>query len=278
MKKAPLAALLLLLSLAPRPGLFADAGADAAALLKESGIKGGFVVHVGSGDGQLTAALRASDSYYVHGLDRDPERVKGARESIHGSGAYGPVCVDLWNGAHLPYVEGTVNLLVIGEGESVSAEEIDRVLAPLGVAMTKTSEGWKQHEKPWPASMDEWTHYYYDAKGNAASKDSEVGPPERLQWLGSPRWSRHHDRMASMSAKVSSRGRLFYIMDEGSHRARRLQRHRSVEKADRRVEHEPLAPENRSHLLDAPSRRRRRADFRHHGHHRARLHARRRHG
>ncbi|MEY3459815.1 MAG: Serine/threonine-protein kinase AfsK, partial [Planctomycetota bacterium] len=46
--------------------------------------------------------------------------------------------------------------------------------------------------------------------------DDVVGSPRHLQWVGSPRWSRHHDRMASMSALVSTAGRLFYIMDEGS--------------------------------------------------------------
>ena len=43
-----------------------------------------------------------------------------------------------------------------------------------------------------------------------------VGPPRRLKWFGSPRWSRHHDRMASMSALVSGKYRLFYLMDDGS--------------------------------------------------------------
>ncbi|MBL9153316.1 MAG: PQQ-binding-like beta-propeller repeat protein [Verrucomicrobiales bacterium] len=193
-----------------------DAAPDARTVLDQSGVKGGFVVHVGARDGRFTAALRGSESYLVHGLVREAGQVKVAREAIAAAGGYGPVSADAWDGAHLPYVEGTVNLLVIDQGESVPDAEIERVLTPLGVAMTKTTDGWKRHQKPWPESMDEWTHYYYDAKGNAASKDSEVGPPERLQWLGSPRWSRHHDRMASMSAKVSAKGRLFYIMDEGS--------------------------------------------------------------
>jgi len=193
-----------------------DPAADARAILEQSGVKGGFVVHVGRLEGSLTVNLRGSESYLVHGLAKETAQVQAAREAIHGAGNYGVVSADVWDGKNLPYVEGTVNLLVIDEGESVSETEIERVLTPLGVAMTKTADGWKRHQKPWPASMDEWTHYYYDAKGNAASKDSEVGPPERLQWLGSPRWSRHHDRMASMSAKVSAKGRLFYIMDEGS--------------------------------------------------------------
>ena len=55
-----------------------------------------------------------------------------------------------------------------------------------------------------------------DRSGNAVARDKVVGPPRRMQWAGSPRWSRHHDRMASMSALVSGGGRIFYIMDEGS--------------------------------------------------------------
>ena len=53
------------------------------------------------------------------------------------------------------------------------------------------------------------------ADGNPVAQDSTVGPPERLQWVGSPRWARHHDHMASMTSLVSAGGRLFYIFDEG---------------------------------------------------------------
>jgi hypothetical protein len=67
-----------------------------------------------------------------------------------------------------------------------------------------------------PEDIDDWTHFFHGADGNAVAQDDKVGPPDRLQWLGGPRWSRHHDRMASMSALVSGNGRLFYIMDEGS--------------------------------------------------------------
>jgi outer membrane protein assembly factor BamB len=205
------------LGLALVPAFSAEEAASLARrLLDESGVKGGFVVQVGSGDGELAAALRASESYLVHGLGTDAATVAAARRGLVESGLYGSVALDTWDGAHLPYVEGTVNLLVVDEGASVAPEEIERVLAPLGVAMVNTGDGWRREEKPWPDSIDEWTHYFYDSRGNTASKDAEVGPPERLQWLGSPRWSRHHDRMSSLTSKVSSRGRLFYIMDEGS--------------------------------------------------------------
>ena len=194
----------------------AEAASEAKTILVQSGVKGGFVVHVGSGDGSLTAALKGNDSYTVHGVDVNVKNVAEAREAILKKGIYGSICVDTWNGKDLPYVEGTVNLLVIEDGQKVSPTEIERVLTPLGVAMVKQNSAWQKTEKPWPTSIDDWTHYYHDASGNAVSHDKEVGPPERLQWLGSPRWSRHHDRMSSLTAEVSSQGRLFYIMDGGS--------------------------------------------------------------
>ena len=53
--------------------------------------------------------------------------------------------------------------------------------------------------------------------GNAVSKDKALKPPlQHLQWVGGPRWSRHHDKMSSVSACVSGDGKVFYIFDEGS--------------------------------------------------------------
>ena len=49
-------------------------------ILEATGVKGGLVVHIGCGNGRLTAALRANDSYLVHGLDADMANVEKARE------------------------------------------------------------------------------------------------------------------------------------------------------------------------------------------------------
>ncbi len=179
------------------------------AILEGSGVKGGVVVHLGCGDGKLTAALHANDSYIVQGLDAD---VTEARRNIQALGLYGPVSVEKWAGDRLPFVDNMVNLLVAKDLGKVPMDEVMRVLTPNGVAMI----GGQKTVKPRPAAMDDWTHYFYDARGNAVSHDTAVGPPERLQWVGSPRWSRHHDRISSLSAMVSGGGRLFYIMDQGS--------------------------------------------------------------
>lgn len=185
-------------------------------IMTASGVQGGLVVHLGCGDGRLTAALRVNDSYQVHGLDRDAANVEKARRHIRSTGQYGEVSVDRLRGDQLPYIENLVNLIVAEDLSGISMDEVNRVLAPRGVVYVKQGNSWSKTVKPWPKEIDEWTHYFHDASGNAVAHDTRVAPPNRQQWVGTPRWSRHHDRMASMSALVSARGRLFYIMDEGS--------------------------------------------------------------
>ncbi|HYF00515.1 MAG TPA: class I SAM-dependent methyltransferase [Planctomycetota bacterium] len=188
---------------------------EAKRLLDEAGVRGGFVVHLGCGDGALTAALKAGDGFHVHGLDRDPARVEAARAHVRSKGTYGPIAIDRLDGDRLPYVDSSVNM-VVAETADVPREEIFRVLAPRGVLMSKKDGAWTKTVKPVPADIDDWTHYLHGPDGNPAARGTAITPPRHLQWLGSPRWSRHHDRMASMSALVSDQGRLFYVMDEGS--------------------------------------------------------------
>ncbi|MHC4368458.1 MAG: class I SAM-dependent methyltransferase, partial [Planctomycetota bacterium] len=185
-------------------------------ILDVAGVTGGLVVHIGCGDGLLTAAFCVDNGYLVHGLDTDRTNIANARRHIMSLGLYGKVSVDQFAGDRLPYTDNLVNLVVSADLGNVSMDEVLRVLCPNGTAYIKTGDTWAATVKPRPDEIDEWTHYLHDATGNAVANDSAVGPPRRFQWVGSPRWSRHHDRMASMSACVSAGGRIFYIMDEGS--------------------------------------------------------------
>ena len=187
----------------------------AAELLELSQIKGGLVVHLGCGEGVLTAQFRVGDQYLVHGLDTNTDRVAAARAHVMDRDMYGPVSIDQWGGRTLPYADNLVNLVVVQAREDLSDTELLRVLAPGGVALVRKQSQWERISKGRPEAMDEWTHYLHGADGNPVADDSIVAPPERLQWIGSPRWSRHHDHAASMSALVSAAGRLFYILDEG---------------------------------------------------------------
>ncbi|MCU0873607.1 MAG: class I SAM-dependent methyltransferase [Pirellulaceae bacterium] len=197
----------------------AAAGQDGAKLIEESGIHGGVVVHLGCGDGDVTAQLAAGPQYVVLGLDTDMANVSAARRRLLAEGRYGKVAIDRWDGRRLPLVDNFVNLIVVGLKASVAKEELLRVLCPGGMALFTTDNGQLTTDKivkPWPAGMDQWTHYLHGPDGNPTGNDTLVAPPTRLQWLGGPGWARHHDHMASMSALVSANGRLFYILDEGS--------------------------------------------------------------
>ena len=193
------------------------AGAQTAAdILGETKVEGGLIVHVGCGHGQLTAALRVHDRYVVHGLDTDAANVARARQLIRSKGLCGPVSIARFDGRSLPYADNLVDLVVSENIGDVSAEEILRVLSPGGVAYVKTAGKWAKTVKPHPTDTDEWTHYLHDPSNNAVAHDKVIGPPKHLQWQCGPRWSRHHDHMASVSAMVSAGGRLFSIVDEGS--------------------------------------------------------------
>ena len=184
-------------------------------ILKETGVTGGLVVHIGCGDPGapgLTAALRANDGYLVQGLDTSAESVGKARKHISDKGLYGRVTARAFDGTNLPYRDNMVNLIVVSDPKCrVPNEEIMRVLAPKGVAYIRG----KKQVKPWPREIDEWTHYHHDPQGTMVGQDQVVAPPRGIQWVGAPKWLRNHDFMSSMHAMVSAGGRVFYVMDEG---------------------------------------------------------------
>jgi len=186
---------------------------DASEILKATGVKGGLIVHIGCGDGRLTAALRASDKFIVQGLDRDPKNVEAARKHIQSLGLYGPVSVTLLKGNTLPYIDNLVNLVVSQDLGAVSMEEVMRVLAPLGVAYVRRDGHWIKKVKPYSKEMDEWTHYLHGPDNNAVANDTVVAPPQGLQWVSAPMWSRAHSTLNGTSCMVSSGGRVFTIED-----------------------------------------------------------------
>ena len=105
MRELCLSMVLLLLPAALRAGTGND-------VIEASGVKGGLVVHVGCGSGELTAGLCAGDSFVVQGLAADPADVKKARRYISSEGLYGRVSARHWDGKRLPYADGLVNLVV----------------------------------------------------------------------------------------------------------------------------------------------------------------------
>ena len=81
-------------------GALAQTAAD---IIQETNFTGGLIVHLGCGDGKLTAALRVNDRCLVHGLDTDSDAAGEVCVAVHSqvvggrvrtdSDAAGEVCV-----------------------------------------------------------------------------------------------------------------------------------------------------------------------------------------
>ncbi|MGD2174374.1 MAG: PQQ-binding-like beta-propeller repeat protein [Candidatus Brocadiaceae bacterium] len=192
----------------------ADAEALARQILSATGVQGGLIVHLGCGDGKLTVALRANDSYLVQGLDADARNVEQAREHLRSLGLCGPVSVDRFDGRHLPYVDDLVNLLVAEDLGEVAMTEVRRVLAPDGTAYIKIGREWTKNVKPRPKNIDDWTHFLHGPDGHVMSNDTVVASPHHIQWVGAPAHSKSHSHLTTINVMVTGGGRLFYIADE----------------------------------------------------------------
>ncbi len=223
MNKVTLITLILALSTALATCAAAEDIAEAA------GVKGGLAVFVGCEDGSQLAALAARDGFVVQGLCGSPQTVAAVRRQVKSADIYGKASVVHLDGSHLPYVDNLVNLLVLSDAAGISGAEIERVLAPQGLALIKGSrriagldtakagvpEGWTALRKPRPSQIDQWTHYLHDPQGSGVSEDRVAGYPRGMRWTGGPMWARSHEHTASMQALVSAAGRIFYVMDEG---------------------------------------------------------------
>lgn len=181
----------------------------AALYAAEPTIEQGLVVLLDCAD--IPAGLRTNKALRIHGLTKDAAVVQSLREMLLVQKATDTVLISSYDGQSLPHIDNLVNLILAPKTTTVSEAEMLRVLAPLGRAII----GDKVVVKPWRKEIDEWSHFLYDASNNAVSKDKAVGPPRHMQWIADPLWARKHDILASMSALATTRGRIYYIMDNG---------------------------------------------------------------
>lgn len=204
-----------------------NASADGAVLLADSGLPGGICLVIGGNEAQLALSLAEDKQLVVQLLTERADDLALLRETIRAAGAYGRVSADLLPNGKLPYADNLLNIVVAADPSSlvrngIAMGELTRVCAPKGIVYTRSTDtsqadgpaGWKKTVKPWPADIDEWTHYLHDANGNPVAQDRQVGPPQRFQWLGGPLWAQSHESDTNLRGLVTANGRLYYIVNE----------------------------------------------------------------
>lgn len=182
-----------------------------------SGVAAGLAIHLGTTDGEFESALANRPRVLVHGIALDRAQRDAARKLLMERGQYGVASVsfapDL---VRLPYASNLVNLLVV-DAERLGRRmpdqaEMLRVLSPDGVLLVRRDGQWSREVKPRPSDTDEWTHFDYDARGNAVSRDTRVAPPQQVQWISGIQPMKLGDNPAGFSGSSGIRlasGRVF---------------------------------------------------------------------
>ena len=227
----------------PDDRLTSAARAMARQIIKETGIRAGYCLLLGAGDGRLAYELARRSDLHIYCLEPDPQRVAAARQALDAVGLYGVrVTVHQGSPQKLPYADYFANLIVLGDGiagdlKNCSARELYRVLRPCGgtayiaaasgAAAAKidrwlqgagvpsveirTSTTAVQVVRSKLPGAGEWTHQYADAGRSGASEDQLVKLPLKLLWFGRPGPAKMVSRHWGGPAPLATEGRLFAI-------------------------------------------------------------------
>ncbi|MCK4960371.1 MAG: PQQ-binding-like beta-propeller repeat protein, partial [Planctomycetes bacterium] len=195
--------------------LTVQAAQNPALLVEESGLSGGIIVVLDNVEGGFLSDLAVNSSFLVQGLSAHKIDIEKARQAVQARGLYGQVSCNQYNGSELPYVDDLINLVLCEESTRVHRDELIRVIAPGGMLMIKTGNGWKKIVKPRPAGMDEWNQFLHDADNNGVSLD-DVGAPQRLRWHDVPEFGRSKSISPSVTNMVSANGIVFTIEDRAT--------------------------------------------------------------
>ncbi len=188
---------------------------------KIAGLSGGLIVQLGASSSQEAAKLSLTGRYLIHLLDTDAKTIETARSNLRKNGHYGLAWAEQTKDfTRLPYAENIVNLIVV-QDYTVPVKELQRVLVPGGSIVILNSKLLSKQslqasgfagfstagsvliaKKPWPKEMDGWSHPRHAADGNAVSKDTLVGPPQRVRWIAAA--------TSEVEGMVTAGGRNFY--------------------------------------------------------------------
>jgi outer membrane protein assembly factor BamB len=179
-------------------------------------LTGGLVAQLGTApDAPVLGLKNLPPGVHVRLLLPDDAAVAEAARAVAVAGLAGRFTVDAApeTGA-LPFADRVLDALIVAAPGNSTREEMLRALAPGGLLVEKKDGRWTADPKPFPPTIDDWTHFLYDASGNAVSKDKEVAPPKSFRWWAPPMHLRSHNLPASFTGLVTDNGRLFYFVDE----------------------------------------------------------------
>ncbi|MBD3268077.1 PQQ-binding-like beta-propeller repeat protein, partial [bacterium] len=184
-------------------------------ILQRSGVREGYALDMGCGDGALAHELARQSDLFVYAIDSDPNMVELAREKLDAAGVYGvSVAVHVENPFAMHYPDYFADLVVSSRsmregGDSVSLGEAKRVQRPCGgVVMIGNPATCEISIRGLLPGSGEWTHQYTNPANTLCSSDARVGGPLHMLWYkdNTLRMAQRHGRPP---APLFHEGRIF---------------------------------------------------------------------
>jgi len=231
----------------PKDELSALYAAAAESILKQTGIKRGFCLVVGSERGRLAYEIAKRSELTVYGIDADAGKVAEARAALAKTGLYGSrVIFDHVDLNVVPYGSYFANLIVsdtvllTGEVPG-SPVDVARCLKPLGgivclgapakantnvaswLAATKlpeekarieTADGWSRLVRAALPGAGAWSHQYGNAGNTSSNDDQRIKGGLGVLWYGDPGPGKMVNRHNGAVGPLSVNGRLFIQGEE----------------------------------------------------------------
>lgn len=168
------------------PAVSDNAVASAAAeeIVRTSGIKEGYCVDLGCGDGALVLELASRTKLHILAIDSDAANVARARERLLRAGLYGVrVTVHQGDPKRTNYPKYFADLVVSGRALTKDIErEVARLQRPFGGVAVLGSPLKKSVAGPLEGA-GQWTHQYADAANTCCSSDNIVQGPLGMLWF-----------------------------------------------------------------------------------------------
>ena len=192
--------------------LFAAAAEE---IVRRTGVREGYCLDLGCGDGRLALALAKRTDLQIHAVECDALKVQAARRMLEAAGLYGVrVTVHHADPADAPCPNYFADLIV--SGRSVSGEPtdafrqvIERAQRPAGgVACLGKPEAMATSTRGELAGIGRWTHQYTNPANTLCSSDQRIRGPLAMLWFRDTDLLMP-DRHGRGPAPLVCRGRMF---------------------------------------------------------------------
>ncbi|MBM4042115.1 MAG: hypothetical protein FJ290_26765 [Planctomycetes bacterium] len=179
-------------------------------IAEKAGVKKGFGVVLGCGEGRLVYELAKLTELSLIGIEDDAGKRAAARRALDAAGLHG-VRATVQGGPLASLPSGFANLVVFDRvtNPSVAAPaDAARLAKPWGGALCLDGSASLTRRGPLEGA-GEWTHLYADPANTACSGDRLVGGEMRIQWFGPPGPNPMADRHHRAVPPLAKDGRLF---------------------------------------------------------------------